>query len=277
MLFIGLIGLALATSFAAGPTRTLKPEDFAALRDVDEPNLSPDGNFIAYVAKSADAQKDKKTGNLWLAKWDGSENRALTFGNKGQSHPRWSPDGKCGRPIQNALSSSCTMPTRRVIPVNFMGSPKPATSSIASSATSIGMRSGWAPKDRRQLQHPSRGFRDETKVPPDGRFILCLVSPLSISYANSVGPPGAVPTGQSEIAQCRLPDHQLTVDDFPVKEAAKGDPVFYVKTFIGPHYHFYMRPYNGFVHAYTRRARRTLPGRKWRREILCMRRSSRHP
>jgi dipeptidyl aminopeptidase/acylaminoacyl peptidase len=39
-------------------------------------------------------EKDKRPGNLWLAKWDGSENRALTFGNKGQSHPRWSPDGK---------------------------------------------------------------------------------------------------------------------------------------------------------------------------------------
>src|SRR5947207_39785 len=38
--------------------------------------------------------KDKRPGNLWLAKWDGSENRALTFGNKGQKHPRWSPDGK---------------------------------------------------------------------------------------------------------------------------------------------------------------------------------------
>jgi dipeptidyl aminopeptidase/acylaminoacyl peptidase len=85
---------AVANAFAAGPTRTLKPEDFAALRDVDEPNISPDGNLVAYVVKAADAEKDKLPGNLWLAKWDGSENRALTFGSKGQSHPRWSPDGK---------------------------------------------------------------------------------------------------------------------------------------------------------------------------------------
>jgi len=39
-------------------------------------------------------EKDKLPGNLWLAKWNGSENRALTFGNKGAAHPRWSPDGK---------------------------------------------------------------------------------------------------------------------------------------------------------------------------------------
>jgi len=95
MKLLGLVlGFAVATASAAGPGRTLKPEDFAQLRDVDEPNISPDGNFIAYVVKVADMEKDKRPGNHWLAKWDGSENRALTFGNKGQKHPRWSPDGK---------------------------------------------------------------------------------------------------------------------------------------------------------------------------------------
>ena len=81
-------------SLAADTPRILKAEDWAALRDVDEPNISPDGNFVVYVVKVADMEKDKRPGNLWLAKWDGSENRALTFGNKGQKHPRWSPDGK---------------------------------------------------------------------------------------------------------------------------------------------------------------------------------------
>src|SRR5215212_8646384 len=90
----GVLGLFFATFAFADPPRSLKPEDYAALRDVDEPNLSPDGNLIAYVVKVADMEKDKRPGNLWLAKWDGSENRALTFGNKGAKHPRWSPDGK---------------------------------------------------------------------------------------------------------------------------------------------------------------------------------------
>ena len=51
-------------------------------------------NFVAYAVKAADTEKDNLPGNLWLAKWDGTENRALTFGNKGLSHPRWSRDGK---------------------------------------------------------------------------------------------------------------------------------------------------------------------------------------
>ena len=89
-----LAAFLVAATAAADSGRTLKPEDYAQLREVDEPNLSPDGNLIAYVVKVADMEKDKRPGNLWLAKWDGSENRALTFGNKGQKHPRWSPDGK---------------------------------------------------------------------------------------------------------------------------------------------------------------------------------------
>jgi dipeptidyl aminopeptidase/acylaminoacyl peptidase len=88
-----VIAFAPANSTLADP-RTLKPEDWAALREVDEPNLSPDGNLVAYVVKATDLDKDKRPANIWLAKWDGSENRALTFGNKGQKHPRWSPDGK---------------------------------------------------------------------------------------------------------------------------------------------------------------------------------------
>ncbi len=86
-----LLGAGIAR---AEPQRALKPEDSAAIRVVDEPQISPDGHSIVYTVKSVDLEKDKNTTNLWLVRWDGSENRALTFGKETQSHPRWSPDGK---------------------------------------------------------------------------------------------------------------------------------------------------------------------------------------
>ena len=72
----------------------LKPEDIAAIKTVDEPQISPDGNSVLYTVKTVDLEKDKNATNLWLVHWDGSDNRALTFGKEKQSHPRWSPDGK---------------------------------------------------------------------------------------------------------------------------------------------------------------------------------------
>lgn len=94
-LFILLaVVLSSQLSLGAETKRLLKPEDFAAIRNVDEPNLSPDGQHIAYVVGTVDLKKDKQPKNLWLAQWDGSENRALTFGENDQTHPRWSPDGK---------------------------------------------------------------------------------------------------------------------------------------------------------------------------------------
>ena len=91
-LFLLLLSWAAVSSGAE--KRLLKPEDFAAIRDVDEPQLSPDGQSVVYVVGTVDLAKDKEPKNLWIAKWDGSENRALTFGENEQTHPRWSPDGK---------------------------------------------------------------------------------------------------------------------------------------------------------------------------------------
>jgi dipeptidyl aminopeptidase/acylaminoacyl peptidase len=89
-----LSSLAFTSLLHAEPTRTLVPEDLAAIRDVDDPQLSPDGNSVVYVVKTTDLEKDKQPTNLWMVRWDGSDNRALTFGLEKQSHPRWSPDGK---------------------------------------------------------------------------------------------------------------------------------------------------------------------------------------
>jgi len=93
MRFLPCMFLALSVAMPA-MARPLQPQDFAALRDVGAPQMSPDGQWVAYTVRSIDLEKDKRATNLWLAKWDGSSNRALTFGDKSQYSPRWSPDGK---------------------------------------------------------------------------------------------------------------------------------------------------------------------------------------
>ena len=92
---IGILILATAGFGAGVPTpRLLQAEDFAALRWVRDPNLSPDGAWVVYTVKTTDLAKDKTAVNLWLAAWDGRAERPLTFGANKQNHPRWSPDGR---------------------------------------------------------------------------------------------------------------------------------------------------------------------------------------
>lgn len=78
----------------APAARTVKPDDYAALREVGDPQLSPDGAWIVYTVKSTDLAKDKRPTNLWLVSYDGTVSRQLTFGENSQTHPRWAPDGR---------------------------------------------------------------------------------------------------------------------------------------------------------------------------------------
>jgi dipeptidyl aminopeptidase/acylaminoacyl peptidase len=74
--------------------RLLKLDDLARLRDVRDPQLSPDGQWIAYVVSTVDLKEDKSNSHIWLASYDGKSNRQITYSQESESSPRWSPDGK---------------------------------------------------------------------------------------------------------------------------------------------------------------------------------------
>ncbi len=69
-------------------------DDFAALREVADPQLSPDGEWVAYTVRASDLAQDKLISHIWVTNWEGTQHRQLTFSKEGESHPRWSPDGK---------------------------------------------------------------------------------------------------------------------------------------------------------------------------------------
>ena len=73
----------------------MKPEDVYALTSVGQPRLSPDGRRVAYVVSRIDSEANAYRTAIWIAPLDGSaEPRQFTSGERNDSSPRWSPDGR---------------------------------------------------------------------------------------------------------------------------------------------------------------------------------------
>ncbi|MHB8647099.1 MAG: S9 family peptidase [Thermomicrobiales bacterium] len=61
----------------------------------DDPQLTPDGSRVAYVAACYGQESDHPEGTIWIAPTDGSAMaRQWTFGAGRDDTPRWSPDGQ---------------------------------------------------------------------------------------------------------------------------------------------------------------------------------------
>ncbi|WP_433088866.1 prolyl oligopeptidase family serine peptidase [Dactylosporangium sp. CA-052675] len=73
-------------------TRSMTPDDLYDLRLPSDPQLSPDGERVAYVLTGADRAADDTTGEVWEVPVTGGAPRRLTEG-PADAAPRWSPDG----------------------------------------------------------------------------------------------------------------------------------------------------------------------------------------
>jgi len=74
--------------------RPLTADDFYRVQDVSDPQVAPDGLWVAYVVNSNDRDADDARSAIWMVSWDGSQRLALTSAAEGTGKPRWSPDGR---------------------------------------------------------------------------------------------------------------------------------------------------------------------------------------
>jgi dipeptidyl aminopeptidase/acylaminoacyl peptidase len=86
-----LAGLAAGTAVA----RPFTAKDLATLDRVSDPQLSPDGRYLAYSVGVVDWTANRVGGAIWLAdrKAPTQPPRMLEISVKPASQPRWSPDG----------------------------------------------------------------------------------------------------------------------------------------------------------------------------------------
>ena len=74
--------------------RPIQVDDIFNIRDVRDPQRSPDGRWVAYTVTTAIKETDKNNTDVWMVSWDGSQHIRLTSTPENESSPRWSPDNK---------------------------------------------------------------------------------------------------------------------------------------------------------------------------------------
>ncbi len=67
-----IVALVVSWPALARAQRPVGVDDLARVRDVSDPQLSPDGGWVAYTVSVPDTAKDKDDTDLWMASWDGT-------------------------------------------------------------------------------------------------------------------------------------------------------------------------------------------------------------
>ncbi|MGD8540560.1 MAG: S9 family peptidase, partial [Candidatus Aminicenantes bacterium] len=74
--------------------RPVAIDDLFKIKRVGNPEISPDGKWVAYTVTSTDLDKDKSETRIWMVPAGGGEPLPMTGKGYSASRPSWSPDGK---------------------------------------------------------------------------------------------------------------------------------------------------------------------------------------
>jgi dipeptidyl aminopeptidase/acylaminoacyl peptidase len=87
----------IAASASAQPARVATFDDVLQVKQVQGAQLSPDGRAVVYTVRQweADGERMESRTRVWRVAADGqSPARQLAYGERGDSQPQWSPDGR---------------------------------------------------------------------------------------------------------------------------------------------------------------------------------------
>ena len=90
----GLLDAGRAAAQAPAAKRNLTVDDYLAIKDVSNAQISPDGRWIAYAVDTHDLEEDKTITQIWMVLAAGGDAIPLTSKEESSTSPRWSPDGK---------------------------------------------------------------------------------------------------------------------------------------------------------------------------------------
>src|SRR6266850_1834165 len=82
--------LAIGGATAQNAARPLALDDLFEIRDVGDPQISPDGAWVAYTVRRRDRKEDTADRDIYMVSWDGSRTVRLTTSKEKEQAPRWS-------------------------------------------------------------------------------------------------------------------------------------------------------------------------------------------
>ncbi|MBZ5536122.1 MAG: S9 family peptidase [Acidobacteriia bacterium] len=91
---IGTLFTAGVSYMNAAEKHPLTFDDLMKVQRVADPQISPDGNWVAYSVTAVDKEKNTKNADIWMVPSAGGQAQQLTRSQKSDDRPRWSPDGK---------------------------------------------------------------------------------------------------------------------------------------------------------------------------------------
>jgi dipeptidyl aminopeptidase/acylaminoacyl peptidase len=88
--------LAMPAAIAQQPAggRPITVDDLFRLRGVEDAQIGPDAQWVAYTVRSSSLREDKREERIWMVRFSGGDAIPMTAEHVSSSHPRWSPDGK---------------------------------------------------------------------------------------------------------------------------------------------------------------------------------------
>src|SRR5512132_3075597 len=90
-----LVTIFLLLSFSAlAQKRAFTIEDFYRVKSISDVHVSPDGRSVIYALTTSDLPRAKRVTHIWMMDANGQNARQLTSGDKSESSPAFSPDGK---------------------------------------------------------------------------------------------------------------------------------------------------------------------------------------
>jgi dipeptidyl aminopeptidase/acylaminoacyl peptidase len=89
-----LMALVILPVFSFAQDRPITIDDVLALKSVGNPQVSPDGDWVAYTVRHRDMEEDESRTQIWVVPTSGGDPVPMTSPDYSASNPRWSPDNK---------------------------------------------------------------------------------------------------------------------------------------------------------------------------------------